>query len=103
MMTMRKQKTPNNVIWSRNPILPLSGFQATSCCTPSDAIHKLLRFLYLGQPPPDHPLSGKTPKQEQRNTQVWREHADGMSYSELAAKYEITSQRISQIIHGRRK
>src|SRR5689334_18906218 len=55
-------------------VVPLSGFQATSCSTPSDAIHRFLRFLYAGQPPPNHPLSGETPKQKNRNEQIRREH-----------------------------
>jgi len=84
-------------------VVPLSGFQATSCSTPSDAIHRFLQFLYSGQPLSNHPLSGETPRHENRNMQIRKEHAAGMSYSELAAKYHITSQRIAQIIHGHRK
>jgi hypothetical protein len=83
--------------------MPLSGVQPTSCSTPSDAIHRFLQFLYLGQPLLDRPLSGETPKQESRNMQIRREHTEGISYSELATKYQIPPPRIAQIIHGRRK
>jgi len=39
----------------------------------------------------------------ERNEQIRKRHAAGESYSELAKKYKISSQRVGQIIHKRHR
>ena len=48
------------------------------------------------------PASNLTPK-EDRNTDILRLREQGYTIAELAARFDISPQRIHQIIHGKRK
>jgi Mor family transcriptional regulator len=44
------------------------------------------------------PVSNATPKEEERNVEVWAKYASGMSVPALARDYGVTKTRICQIL-----
>lgn len=67
------------------------------------AVQLLLGILYGDTPEPPAPLSDKTAKLQGRNEQIRTRYAIGETLVELAAAYNISLQRIHQIVHGKRK
>ena len=60
-------------------------------------------LLYIGQSAPTFPLTDHTPANHHRNEQIRTRHQQGETVMHLAAAFNISEQRISQIIRGRRK
>jgi DNA-binding CsgD family transcriptional regulator len=59
--------------------------------------------MYIGQKVPKFPLTDYTPPKHDRNHQIRAEYARGKTERELAEIFGISHQRVSQILHGRRK
>jgi Mor family transcriptional regulator len=59
--------------------------------------------LYLGMLLPTKPVSHHTPAKCERNEEIQRRHQCGESLSRLAEVFDLTEQRIWQIVQGRRK
>jgi hypothetical protein len=83
-------------------LLPHRGLQPRPCYTPSEAVERVLALLYRNAPPPEAPLSSKTEEKTDRNDEIRRRHAAGESMGQLAREYDLTLQRVSQIIHQKR-
>ncbi len=68
-----------------------------------DAINYGILLMYIGQKVPIVPLTDHTPSKRERNRQIWARYAKGETVVELAQVFDISQQRVSQIIRGRRK
>lgn len=73
--------------------LPHTGFQPTSRYTLLEAIHYLSHLLNLGKLKPEH---GK--EKQNRNAQILALYKEGHSLTELAQRFNISEQRVHQII-----
>ena len=85
--------------------MPLQGLQiiARSCLEPMNAHTRFLaNRAYLGFSTPEFPVNFKTPKQGIRNALIRAQFKNGRSITELSEEYEITPQRIYQIIYKHR-
>lgn len=54
-------------------------------------------------PFPVEPQTDLVPEKAERNAEIWARYAQGETVGQLAAAYNISEQRVSQIIRGRRK
>ncbi len=54
--------------------------------------------LYALIPLPEKPVSNKTPKQEERNAEIYARYTEGWSVPKLARVYGITKTRVYQIL-----
>jgi hypothetical protein len=59
-------------------------------------------LMYIGQKLSMVPLTDHTPTKCQRNEEIRVRYARGESLSRLADAFGVSSQRVSQIIQGRR-
>jgi hypothetical protein len=59
-------------------------------------------LLYIGQSSPIFPLNDHTPTQEQRNEEIRMRYLEGQTVGYLA-QFGLSEQRVSQILHYRRK
>ncbi len=82
-------------------LLAPTGFDTTRLPSLNSAIQKLLERHYQGIPLPSQPISHKTPTKINRNRRIRERFADGESIADLARDYELTDQRVFQIIHFR--
>jgi hypothetical protein len=69
----------------------------------ADAIHYGMLLMYIGQEIPKFPLADYTPPKHDCNHQIRAEYAKGKTEMELAESFGISHQRVSQILHGKRK
>jgi Mor family transcriptional regulator len=60
-----------------------------------------MEMLY-DTPYPTEPQNDHTPEKADRNAEIRARYEQGGTVSELAAAFDISEQRVSQIIHGRR-
>ena len=74
---------------------PLGGISFLSL---ESAVQSVIARLYASQPLPTKPVSNATPKEEERNAEVWAKYASGMSVPALAREYGVTKTRIYQIL-----
>jgi hypothetical protein len=81
--------------------MPHRGFEPTACFDIWLATFHIIEMLYDTPFPtePQNDLPGKA----QRNSEISARYEQGESLSELAAKYGISEQRVSQILLGQRK
>jgi hypothetical protein len=68
-----------------------------------DAIHYGMLLMYIGQTAPLAPLSDHTPSKPARNHEIRQRYAEGDTVVNLAAAFDISQQRVSQILHSTRK
>ncbi len=68
-----------------------------------EAIHYGMLLVYLGQKASTMPLTDHTPTKHLRNEEIRARYAAGESIGYLARLFDISEQRISQIVHKRRK
>jgi Mor family transcriptional regulator len=59
--------------------------------------------MYIGQKAPLAPLSDHTPSKPTRNHEIRQRYAQCESVVTLAAAYDISQQRVSQIVRSKRK
>jgi Mor family transcriptional regulator len=60
-------------------------------------------LMYIGQKLPLTPLTDHTPTKLTRNQEIREQYAKGETIVGLAAAFEISEQRVSQVLRGRRK
>jgi Mor family transcriptional regulator len=60
-------------------------------------------LLYVGQSTPTFPLTDHTPTKHQRNEEIRARYAKGETIGYLARLFDISVQRVSQIVLKRRK
>ncbi len=82
-------------IWVR--LAPPEGFQPQIRIiretTIADAVTALVTRLFDSAPPP------KLPKHQDRNRQIRELAASGMTQTDIAKRFGITSERVNQILH----
>ena len=67
------------------------------------AIQYGLLLMYIGQKMPMAPLTDHTPSKLARNQEIRARYAQGETIVGLAAAFDISEQRVSQILRGQRK
>jgi hypothetical protein len=60
-------------------------------------------LFYIGQPTPTFPLTDHTPTKYRRNEEIRTRYAKGETIGYLARLFDISVQRVSQIVLKRRK
>jgi Mor family transcriptional regulator len=60
-------------------------------------------LMYIGQKASMVPLTDHTPTKHHRNEQIQRRYQRGETVVRLAAAFGLSQQRVSQILHGKRK
>ncbi len=60
-------------------------------------------LLYIGQSAPAFPLTDHTPTKHQRNDEIRARYTKGETIGYLARLFDISVQRVRQIVLGRRK
>lgn len=80
---------------------PIGGFEPTACFDIWLAAFHILNQLY-DSPFPSEPQNDLVPEKVERNAEIRARYEQGETVGELAADFEISEQRVSQIIHGRR-
>jgi hypothetical protein len=68
-----------------------------------DGIAYGMVLLYVGQSTPTFPLTDHTPTKHQRNEEIRARYAKGETIGYLARLFDISVQRVSQIVLKRRK
>ena len=68
-----------------------------------DAIDYGMLLMYVGQKTPDFPLTDHTPSKHERNRRIRARYARGETVVSLAEAFDISQQRVSQILRGKRK
>ena len=68
-----------------------------------DAINYGMLLMYIGQKMPLAPLTDHTPSKLTRNQEIRERYAQGETIVGLAAAFDISEQRVSQVLRGRRK
>lgn len=66
------------------------------------AVQLILSLLYTSTSIPKQPLSDN-PTLVERNQKIRERYGNGEKVSKLAQEFEVSEQRIYQIIHGKRK
>ncbi len=80
--------------------VPHRGFEPTACFDIWLAAFHIIEQLY-DTPYPTEPQND-LPSKKERNAEIRARYEQGETVGELAADFEISEQRVSQIIHGRR-
>jgi Mor family transcriptional regulator len=68
-----------------------------------DALHYGMLLMYIGQKMSMVPLTDHTPGKHERNQEIRVRHATGETVVGLAAAFDISQQRVSQILRHQRK
>lgn len=68
-----------------------------------DGISYGMLLMYIGQKPPDFPVTDHTPSKHERNRRIRERYAKGETVVSLAEVFGISQQRVSQILRGKRK
>jgi hypothetical protein len=68
-----------------------------------DAIRYGMLLTDIGQKMPLAPLTDHTPSQHERNQEIRARHATGETVIGLAAAFDISQQRVSQILRNQCK
>jgi Mor family transcriptional regulator len=68
-----------------------------------EAIQYGMLLLYLGQKMPLVPLTDYTPSKSTRNQEIRERYVQGETIVDLAEAFEISTQRVSQVLRGQRK
>jgi hypothetical protein len=68
-----------------------------------DAIHYGMLLMYIGQKMPMVPLTDHTPGKHERNQEIRARHAHGETVVGLAAAFDISQRRVSQILRNQCK
>lgn len=80
-----------------------TGFDITRLPSLNTAIQRVLDLLYAGIPRSTKPVIQKHISKSERNQQLRTRYAAGESLADLARNYDLSDQRVFQIIHHRQK
>ena len=83
--------------------MPHRGLRARGFQHLVDALNYGMLLMYIGQKAPDFPLTDHTPSKHERNRRIRERYAKGETVVALAEAFSISQQRVSQILHGKRK
>jgi Mor family transcriptional regulator len=62
-----------------------------------------MMLMYIGQKMPLAPLTDHTPSKPTRNQEIRERYTQGETIVDLATAYDISQQRVSQILRNQRK
>jgi hypothetical protein len=79
--------------------MTLTGVRAAPLPSLNAAIRRVLELLYWGIPRPTKPILPEYLSKSDRNQQICARYVSGESIADLAREYEISDQRVFQIIH----
>ena len=80
----------------------LKGFKPAACFDIWLATFHIMEMLY-DTPFPTEPQNDLVPAQTERNREIRARHEAGETGVSIAKAFDISGQRISQIVHGQRK
>jgi hypothetical protein len=84
---------------SRNGQVAPTGFDITRIPSMNTAVQRVLDLLYLGIPRPTQPVLPEYLSKLERNEQIRARYAVGETIADLARAYQISDQRVFQILH----
>ncbi|WP_162909914.1 hypothetical protein [Aggregatilinea lenta] len=82
--------------------LPHRGFEPAACFDIWLTAFHILEMLY-DTPFPTEPQCDRMPEKAQRNVKIRKRHSNGEIIGELATAFDISIERVSQIVHCRRR
>ena len=85
------------------PEMPHRGLEPRGLQHPVAAIQYGMLLMYIGQKMPLAPLTDHTPSKLTRNQEIRERYAQGETIVDLAEAFDISEQRVSQVLRGRRK
>jgi hypothetical protein len=80
-----------------------TGFDITRIPSMNTAVQCVLDRLYHGIPRPTQPVLPEYLSKVERNEQIRARYAAGESIADLAREYQISNQRVFQILHPEQK
>jgi hypothetical protein len=83
-----------------NDVAP-TGFEPTRIPSVRASIKRVLELLYKGKPYPTQPIVSEHFSKAERNARIRYRFANGEGFADLARAYELSEQRIFQIVHRR--
>jgi Mor family transcriptional regulator len=83
--------------------MPHRGVEPRGLQHPVEAISYGMLLMYIGQKMPLAPLTDHTPSKFTRNQEIRMRYTQGETIVGLAAAFEISEQRILQVLRGQRK
>ena len=81
--------------------VPHRGLEPAACFDIWLAAFHILDMLYE-TPFPTEPQNDLVPEKAERNAEIRERHCRGETIGELADAFDISIQRVSQVVHGRR-
>ncbi|MCU0463923.1 MAG: hypothetical protein MUF38_05090 [Anaerolineae bacterium] len=93
------QKIPKLGIFCVRLYVTPTGITDAALPNLSAAIFRLLEILYSDEPQPLNPISNKHLSNAERNGQICARHAAGDTLEEIAKDFNLSLQRVHQIIH----
>jgi hypothetical protein len=85
------------------PLVPHRGPRGGAFQRLVDGVGYGMVLFYIGQATPAFPLTDHTPTKHRRNAEIRARYAKGETIGYLARLFDISVQRVSQIVLGRRK
>jgi len=82
--------------------MPHRGLEPRGLQHPVAAIQYGMLLMYVGRKMPLAPLTDHTPTKLTRNQEIRERYAQGETIVDLAEAFEISEQRVSQVLRGRR-
>ena len=103
---MRAKTSSDDPLQGENSLLyeffeSTGGGETLSCFNIWLAAFHIIEMLY-DTPFPTEPQNDSIPTQTERNADIRAKYRHGVSVVDLAREFELSEQRVSQIIHGRR-
>lgn len=83
--------------------MPPRGFGSIPLHLLCNAMITSLKYLYTNDPKPLSPKGNQRPNKLARNKLIQERYSDGLTIPEIAKIFNISLQRVHQIIHNRRK
>ena len=80
-------------------LLAPTGVGAPPLPTLNSAVNRLLDRLYWGIPLPQKPITEKHIPKDERNDLICERYANGESLESIGAAFELSVQRVHQIVH----
>lgn len=81
--------------------MTLTGLWPTALPSVNTSTERVLATLYHGIPLPTKPVTRKHVSKSDRNGQLRARYVTGDTLEQLASVYELSHQRVHQIVHGR--
>jgi hypothetical protein len=80
-----------------------TGFETTRIPSMNIAVKRVLDLLYMDIPRPTEPVISEHFSKSERNQQMRIRYVNGESIADLAKEYDVSDQRVFQIVNHRQK